>query len=292
LLTDTTKAYDPNAGQVDTEPHGGMAQMSATMHIEQSEDSPVREGGLARWAPRISPPIGVDLSTQQELACAFRILARNGFSENIAGHITHAPDASGEMWVNPWGLWWEEISASDICKVDTDGNVLAGKWDVTPAIHIHTELHRRRPDARVVVHNHPYHVTVLAAVGVLPEIVHQTGSMFDGDLSFVTEYTGEVDDAELGARLADMIGDKSTVILASHGIIVTAPTIQEATYKAASIDRVCRLAYDVMLLGRDPLPIARGIKVGMKKSLLERGSDVYWAGAVRSLLRAEPDVLD
>jgi ribulose-5-phosphate 4-epimerase/fuculose-1-phosphate aldolase len=268
-----------------------MAQMSTT-RIEQSQDSPAREGGLTKWAPRISPPIGTELSVQQELACAFRILARTGFSENIAGHITHAPDASGEMWVNPWGLWWEEMSASDICKVDADGKVLAGKWDVTPAIHIHTELHRRHPDARVVVHNHPYYVTVLAAVGVLPEIVHQTGSMFDGDLSFVTEYTGEVDDAELGAQLADMIGDKSTVILASHGIIVTAPTVKEATYKAASIDRVCRLAYDVMLLGRDPLPIAGGIKVGMKKSLLERGTDVYWAGAVRSLLRTEPDVLD
>ena len=47
-----------------------------------------------------------------------------------------------------------------------------------------------------------------------------------------------------------------------------------------------------MLLGRDPLPIAAGVKVGMKKSLIERGSDVYWAGAVRSLLRTEPDVLD
>jgi ribulose-5-phosphate 4-epimerase/fuculose-1-phosphate aldolase len=266
--------------------------MATTTHLEKSTDSPVREGGIAKWAPRISPPIGVDLTLQQELACAFRILARTGFSENIAGHITHAPDANGQMWVNPWGLWWEEIRASDICLVDADGQVLAGQWDVTPAIHIHTELHRRRPDARVVVHNHPYYVTVLAAVGVLPEIVHQTGSMFDGDLSLVSEYTGEVDDAELGARLADMIGDKSTVILASHGIIVTAPTIQEATYKAASIDRVCRLAYDVMLLGRDPLPIAHGIRVGMKKSLLERGSDVYWAGAVRSLLRAEPDVLD
>jgi ribulose-5-phosphate 4-epimerase/fuculose-1-phosphate aldolase len=135
-------------------------------------------------------------------------------------------------------------------------------------------------------------VTVLAAVGVLPEIVHQTGSMFEGDLSFVTEYTGEVDDAVLGAELADMIGDNSTVILASHGVIVTGADIREATYRAASIDRMCRLAYDVMVLGRSPLPISAGIKVGMQKSLLERGSDVYWAGAVRSLLRAEPDVLD
>ncbi|MCW2939326.1 MAG: putative aldolase [Actinomycetia bacterium] len=262
--------------------------MSETTHSEPAE---VREGGLAKWAPRITPPIGVDLTLRQELACAFRILARTGFSENIAGHITWSPDSSGDMWVNPWGLWWEEITASDICRVDGDGNVLEGKWDVTPAIHIHTELHRRRPDARVVIHNHPYYVTVLAAMGVLPEIVHQTGTMFDADLSFVTEYTGEVDDAELGAALADMIGDKSTVILASHGIIVTGTTIQEATYRAASIDRMCHLAYDVMLLGKDPLPITPAIKAGMKKSLLERGSEVYWAGAVRSLLRTEPDVL-
>ena len=48
--------------------------------------------------------------------------------------------------------------------------------------------------------------------------------MFDGDLAFVQEYTGEVDDAELGARLAEQIGDASTVILANHGVIVTAPT--------------------------------------------------------------------
>ena len=77
---------------------------------------------------------------------------------------------------------------------------VAGRWDVTPAIHIHTELHRRRPDARVVIHNHPYWVTVMAAVGMLPEILHQNGSMFFGDLDFVNEYTGEVDSAELGRR--------------------------------------------------------------------------------------------
>jgi ribulose-5-phosphate 4-epimerase/fuculose-1-phosphate aldolase len=255
------------------------------------QDGANRQGGTAVWAPSILPPIGVDLTPQQELACAFRILARSGFSENIAGHITMAPAGSDEMLVNPWGLWWDEVSASDICRVNADGDVLDGKWDVTPAIHIHTELHRRRPDARVVIHNHPYHVTVLAAVGMLPEIVHQTGSMFDGDLSLVAEYTGEVDDAVLGAQLAEMIGDCSTVILASHGVIVTGTNIREATYRAASIDRMCRLAYDVMVLGRRPLPIAEGLLAGMKKSLLERGSDVYWAGAVRALLRAEPDVL-
>lgn len=147
----------------------------------------LREGGSAVWSPRITPPIGVDLTERQALACAFRILGHSGFSENIAGHITMVKDGGpdGAMWVNPWGLWWEEISASDLCVVDRDGTVLEGRWDVTPAIHIHTELHRVRPDARVVVHNHPYYVTVLAAIGVLPAIVHQTGCMYDGDLALV-----------------------------------------------------------------------------------------------------------
>lgn len=266
---------------------------ASAAQAEPAQSAPARAatGGLQAWAPKVTPPIGVELTQEQQLACAFRILARNGFSEDIAGHITWArPD--GSMLVNPWGLWWDEVKASDVCRVDADGTVLEGKWDVTPAIHIHTELHRRRPDARVVVHNHPYHVVVLAAIGVLPDIVHQQGSMFHDDLTFVEEYTGEVDDAALGADLADKIGDSRNVILASHGVIITAETIAEATYRAASIDRMCRLAYDVLLSGKGALPISDRFKSAMKRSLLERGSDVYWAGAVRQLLRAEPEVLD
>ena len=248
-------------------------------------------GGLARWAPRIMPGVGREMTARQELACGFRILARIGFSENIAGHITVALPGSDHLLVNPWGLWWDELTSSDICEIDSDGQVVDGRWDVTPAIHIHTELHRRRPEARVVVHNHPYHCTVLAAVGVLPQIAHQTGSMFDGDLGFVAEYAGEVDDAELGRRLADQVGDKSVVVLANHGVIITGPTIHEAVYRAASFDRMCRLTYDTMLIGKSVLPISAELRSAMKASLLERGSSVYWDGAVRQLLRDAPEVL-
>jgi ribulose-5-phosphate 4-epimerase/fuculose-1-phosphate aldolase len=251
----------------------------------------VRKGGLGVWAPRITPPIGVDLTDEQKLACAFRILAREGFSENIAGHITWQRPGDETMLVNPWGLWWREVSASDICAVDADGTVVAGRWDVTPAIHIHTELHRRRADARVVIHNHPYYVSLLAALGALPQLVHQTGSMFLDDTTFVQEYTGEVDTSELGADLADQIGDAPVVFLGSHGIIVTGATIEEAVYRGASIDRVCKMTYDIMALGREPLAMGRGQMVGMKASLLERGAPVYFAGAVRALVRDEPDVL-
>ena len=238
------------------------------------------------------PPLGVELDERQKLACLHRILAGIGFNENVAGHVTMAVDGSDHLWASPWGLWWDEVRASDLCLVSADGEVLEGSWDVSPAIFLHTELHRARPDARVVVHNHPYHVCVLAAVGILPELVHQTGSLFSGDLRMVEEYGGEVDSPLLGAELAEAIGDASVAVLANHGVIVTGETVEQATYRAATIDRVCRMAYDVMLLGKDPLVMPAGAVKGMKQSLLERAVDVYWAGAVRQLVRTQPEVLD
>jgi ribulose-5-phosphate 4-epimerase/fuculose-1-phosphate aldolase len=96
--------------------------------------------------PRPGPGIGHDLTVQQELACALRILAREGWRENLSGHITVATDDGG-MLCNPWGIWWEEARASDILQLDADGAIVAGPWDVTPAVFLHTELHRARADA-------------------------------------------------------------------------------------------------------------------------------------------------
>jgi len=270
--------------------HGGTAP-GPIIEGAAPDGLTLSEGGAAVWSPSITPPIGVDLDGRQALACAFRILAAHDFVENIAGHITWAPEGHESMWVNPWGLWWDEITASDICRVDADGRVLEGRWDVTPAFHIHTELHRRRPDARVVVHNHPYHAVVLAALGLVPEFLHQQSSMYDGEIGFVSEYTGEVDSAELGADLAERIGEASVVILANHGVIVTAATIEEATYKAATLDRQCRLMLDVVSSGREATTVPPVVRPAMKASLLERGTEVFWAGAVRRLLRDHPEVL-
>lgn len=265
--------------------------MSVTVIDSESAEAP-RQGGRAVWEPRVMPPISRgELTDEQTLAAAFRVLAREGFSENMAGHITWQRTGQTDMLVNPWGLWWDEVSAADICTVDEDANVVSGRWDVTPAIHIHTELHRMRPDARVVIHNHPYYACVLAALGVLPDLLHQTGSMYLDDLVFVQEYSGEIDTPLLAQELAEQIGDAKLALLASHGVIVTGADPIEATYRAASFERVCKLAYDVMVTGRTPLQLRRSAMVGMKASLLERAAEVYWGGAVRALLRDEPEVL-
>jgi ribulose-5-phosphate 4-epimerase/fuculose-1-phosphate aldolase len=244
-----------------------------------------------RWEPSILPSIGVEMSREQRLACAFRHLDRINFCENLGGHITWADRDDGSMLVNPWGLWWAELSASDICRVSRDGNVIEGTWDVTPAIHIHTELHRSNPDARVVIHNHPYWVTVLAALGDLPEIFHQTGCLFHEEMIFIDEYDGTIEDAESGSALASAIGDHRVSLLANHGVIVTGDSLASAVYRAASFERQCRLAYDVLRSGQTPRPLPHSARQETHDILADRAPDIYWAGAVRQLLKADPGVL-
>jgi ribulose-5-phosphate 4-epimerase/fuculose-1-phosphate aldolase len=255
----------------------------------------VRRGGLEVWAPSKVPPVGppgsADLTDEQQMAIAFRHLADIGFAENMAGHITWQPDGQTDMYVNPWGLWWQELTASDICVVDEDARVVRGRWDVTPAIHLHTELHRLRPDARVVIHNHPYYVSLIAALGTLPELVHQTGSLFLDDMYLVEKYDGEIDAPWRAAELAQQVGSANLIILANHGVIATGRNLGEAVYRAVSIERVCRLAYDVMVTGRTPTKMSRGDMVGMQASLIERAADVYWAGAARMTIKADRSVL-
>ena len=155
------------------------------------------------------------------------------------------------MWCNPWGMWWEEVRASDILRLDADGEIVEGEWDVTPAVFLHTELHRARADAAVVVHNHPYYATLLATMGETPRLVHQNSCIFDGELAFVDEYGG-IEDANDGKWLAAQVGDASGILLAHHGAIVTAPTIAEACYKATTFERMCRFTYDTLAAGRAP----------------------------------------
>jgi len=253
-------------------------------------ESEKRPGGLAAWAPRAVPGPGVDLTPAQELAIALRHLDDVGWCENMTGHIT--VQQRDDFLVNPWGLWWGEVTTSDLLTIDGDGTVIDGQWDVTPAVHLHTELHRKRADAAVVVHNHPPYASALAAIGELPDLVHQNSSILADELVLVTDYDGEVDQPTLGADLADHIGDASVALLVSHGVIVTAPTIEEAVYKSVLFERTCMLHWLVRAMDRTPVAIAATHQKQLKASLVERAAPVYWHGVVRALVRDEPEVLE
>src|ERR1051326_2718058 len=88
----------------------------------------------------IAPPLP-ELSPAQELALLARVLHREGYDDHLAGHVTYKqPD--GTFLVNPFGLTWDEVRASDIMRMDADGRQIDGRWTITGAITLHVELHR------------------------------------------------------------------------------------------------------------------------------------------------------
>jgi ribulose-5-phosphate 4-epimerase/fuculose-1-phosphate aldolase len=231
-----------------------------------------------------------DLSAVDQIACALRLLADLNYNENFTGHITwQLPDTS-TLLVNPWGMWWNEVTASRISVVDLDGEVVAGA-PPTEAIFIHTELHRSRPDARVVIHNHPPYGTLLASLGLLPEISHQAGCLFLDDMVLVDEYRGAVNDETSGQALAAEIGDATGVMLVNHGVLVTGADMAEAVYRAITFERMCEMTYQQLQVGMKPREIARSVAEPVKSWLLTKGAGAYWDGAVRLLLERSPDVL-
>jgi ribulose-5-phosphate 4-epimerase/fuculose-1-phosphate aldolase len=231
-----------------------------------------------------------DLSAVEQLACALRLLADLDYNENFTGHITwQLPDTS-TLLVNPWGIWWNEVTASRISVVDLDGEVVEGA-PPTEAIFIHTELHRSRPDARVVIHNHPPYGTLLASLGLLPAISHQAGCLFLDDMVLVDEYRGAVNDEASGQALAAEIGTATGVVLVNHGVLVTGADMAEAVYRAITFERICEMTYRQLQLGMKPREIERAVAEPVKGWLLAKGAKAYWEGAVRLLLQRAPDTL-
>lgn len=105
-------------------------------------------------------------------------------------------------------------------------------------------------------------------------------------------YAGAIEDANSGKILAQNLGKCPVAVLANHGVIVTGPTPAAVVYRAASFDRQCRLAYDVLSTGRRPRPVPPSTRKAMHDTLVERAIDVYWSGAVRQTLKAHRDVVD
>lgn len=262
-----------------------MAQETGTGRIDQALGA---DGSF----PRVWPDPPPDLTVPEKMALSARILAHAGLALDVAGHITVTRDDGETMWATPYGKWWWELSASDMLVVDYDGNVVEGRWDVTPAIFIHTEVHRNRPDAKVVIHNHPYYSTLLATMKLLPEITDQQACMFDGEMVLFDEYAGGVDTADSGQRLAEAIGGGSAVILAHEGLLVFGGSVEETTYKFDTFERTARLNVDAMQTGHKPEVVPADRRERLKGMLLRYSTQFYWNGWVRKLLATEPDVLD
>lgn len=195
----------------------------------------------------IAPPLP-ELSPEQELALLARCLFAEGFDDHLAGHITYRqPD--GTFLVNPFGMTWDEVRASDMARMDADGNQLDGPWPISPAVQLHVELHRERDDVGIAVHNHCRWSTLWADVGRPPPIYDQTGAMYHGEVAVYQEYWGPVDDARNARSAVEAMGKADIALLGNHGVLVLGRDVEQVYLRAASFEWRCRQAWLIEAIG-------------------------------------------
>ena len=121
-----------------------------------------------------TPPVFESISNdrihrQQRLAAAFRLFARYGFDEGIAGHITvRDPEFTDCFWVNPFGMYFGQIRVSDLLLVNDRGEVIEGNKPInSAAFAIHSQIHRARPDINAAAHAHSLHGKAWSTLGRL-----------------------------------------------------------------------------------------------------------------------------
>src|SRR6267143_6307187 len=147
---------------------------------------------------------------KQRLAAGFRLFNRFGFNEGVAGHITaRDPERPDHFWVNPFGMHFGLIRASDLILVNHKGEVVEGRYPVNQAAFaIHSQGHAARPDVIAAAHAHSIYGKTWSTLGRLLTPITQDACAFYEDHAVFEDYTGLVNEVAEGQRIAKALGDK------------------------------------------------------------------------------------
>ena len=263
-----------------------------------------------------SPSIRELVSTAEwqarvDLAACYRLVARYGMSDLIYNHITvRVPDEPNQFLINPFGLLYEEITASSLLKVDLAGNVVSLADTPCEVNHagyvVHSAIHAARHDLMCVLHTHTragMAVSVMAC-GLLPAT---QGALRFHDRIAYHEYEGPAVNESERARLVADLGDKDVMILRNHGLIACGRSIPEAFLLMQRLESACRVQVDFMAANTPlhmPSPEATALtarvlapptvtdRTGSEASLGNWNGQREWAALLRQLERSSPSYQD
>ncbi len=178
-----------------------------------------------------------------ELAAAYRLTDHFGMTALIYNHITaRVPGADDQFLINEYGLGYEEVTASNLVKIDMDGNIFdegERRINVTGYV-IHSAIHAARHDVTCVMHTHtPYGMAVSALErGLLP--LQQDAYQFHERLSY-HEFEGVAVDIDERERLVTDLGDKNAMILRNHGLLTVGRSVAGAWVRMWQLEQACKV---------------------------------------------------
>jgi ribulose-5-phosphate 4-epimerase/fuculose-1-phosphate aldolase len=220
-------------------------------------------------------------SNGEKVAQAARILHGIGLIE-VFGHVSlRADDTSCFILghLHTAGRMLSDTTREDIVRIDFDGNVLEGSSSPPGEFFLHTEILRSRPDINAVVHVHPIACIILSTLGLeIKPIWMQATQFADGTPIF--EGAEQIDNREVGGRVAKALSDKRAVLLKGHGVAVVGASVEEAVFLSFSLERTARMQVDAAPLGKpSPLPtdsFVNGMPRGLSLEELVHAHWDYW----------------
>ncbi|HEY9095248.1 MAG TPA: class II aldolase/adducin family protein [Hydrogenophaga sp.] len=228
-----------------------------------------------------------------DLAAAYRLVALYGWSDLVFTHISaRIPGPEHHFLINPYGLMFDEITASSLVKVDQDCNKLSDSpFPVNPAgFTIHSCIHAVRDDAGCVLHTHSRAGVAVSAqkCGVLP--ISQQSTFVLGSLAYHT-YEGVALREEEQPRLQADLGSNNYLMLRNHGLLTVGKTIPDAFLSMYIFESTCRIQIDAQAGGElqmvDPR-ILEGISTVMKTATAGQGANLAWPALLRKVERSDP----
>lgn len=261
------------------------------MYDDLKNDTSLNWGALQGFVKRPGRrPLLPALTPQQQVALLCRVLHAEGYNDHIAGHIS-LRQADGTLLANPWELRWDEVTASDILRIDGAGNVIEGDWNITPAINLHCDLYRARTDINVVIHNHPEWGSVWAGAHRVPPAYDQTSAMVTPAPALYAEYQGTVNKESAGsADPVKAFGDNKWALLANHGVLIVGRDIRQAHLRALTLEWRCRLAWRVEAIGGGR-PLTPEVESGVARATDGNGFPFLWEAMARAIIQKDPGVL-
>lgn len=238
----------------------------------------------AEWSQRVN------------LAAAYRLVALFGWDDLVDTHISaRVPGPEHHFLINPYGLLFEEITASSLIKVDLYGNQLSeSEYSINPAgFTIHSAIHEVREDAGCVIHLHTIDGVAVSscADGLLP--LNQIAQYVTHDLAY-HDYEGVALDHDERPRLQNDLGTKNHMLLRNHGTLTVGRSVASAFERMYHLERACSIQIRTRTLGPTAYPVRdevvdKNAKLFDNQDRVElRSNQLVWPPLLRKLDRVNP----
>ncbi len=227
-----------------------------------------------------------------DLAALYRLAALYGWDDMVYTHISaRLPGPDHHFLINPYGLFFDEITASSLVKIDLEGNILQETpYFINPAgFTIHSAVHMARDDAHYVMHLHTDQGVAVSAQkdGLLP--LSQHALIVLPKLAY-HDYEGIALNLDERERLVADLGDKQIMLLRNHGTLAVGKTAADCWAHMFYLERACKQQVMALSAGRENVLIAPQAAQDEVRQQVSRGigGALAWPGALRRLDRQNP----